>query len=70
MNLCNFLENLSEKMAERFYILVHHNGEITNTIEGMTFCNTNPVCVSVHPSMTLLELQRRILQKLRQQNNK
>ena len=57
-------------MAEKFYILVHHNGEITNTNEGVTFCSSNPVCLNIHPSITLLELQSRILQKLRQQNNK
>ena len=64
-----FLKKKCEKMAKS-YILVHHNGEITNTDEGVTFCSQNPQFMTVHPPITLLELQNTILQKLGQQNNK
>ena len=57
-------------MAERCFILVHHNGEITNTKEGATFCSQNPVSVSISSSVTLLELQNTILRKLGQLNRK
>ena len=59
------LECLREKMSERFIILIHHNGEITNTTEGVTFYSQNPVGVTVFSSsITLLELQNTILRKL------
>ena len=57
-------------MDERYFILVYHNGEITNIEEEVTFCSQNPVGVSVSPSVTLLELQNTILRKLGQLNNK
>ena len=57
-------------MAKRYYMLVHHGGKITNTNERTIFCNQNSVYVTVHPSITLLELQNTTLQKLGQQNNK
>ena len=50
-------------MAES-YILVHHNGKITNTNKGVTFCNQNPQFMAVHPPINLLELQNTIMQKL------
>ena len=51
-------------MFERSFILIHHNGEITNKTKGATFCSQNLVCVSVSSSITLLELQNTILRKL------
>ena len=57
-----FSKNLSE-MAERFYILNVH-------FERVAFCSSNPIYLNVHPSITLLEQQSRILQKLCQQHNK
>ena len=62
-------ESVSEwKMFERSFILIHHNGEITNKTKGATFCSQNLVCVSVSSSITLLELQNTILRKLWQLN--
>ena len=46
---------MCEKMTER-YILIHHNGEIINTNEGVTFYSQNPQFMVVHQSITLLEL--------------
>ena len=57
-------------MSERLFILIHHNGEIINTIKGATFCNQNPVAASVSSSITFLELQNTILRKLEQLNRK
>ena len=57
-------------MAERCYILVHHGSEIINTNEGVTFCSQNPQFIAICPSVTLVELQSTIMQKLGQQGNK
>ena len=40
-------------MFKRSFILIHHNGEIINTVKGATFCSENPIGVSVflHPSL-------------------
>ena len=57
-------------MSKRFFVLIHHNGEITNTIEGATLCNQNPIAVSVCSFITFLELQNTILRKLEQLNRK
>ena len=56
-------------MTQR-YILIHHSDDITNTDEGVTFCSQNPQFMVVHQSITFLELQNTILQKIGQQNNK
>ena len=56
-------------MSER-YILIHSNGEIINTDEGITFNSQNPQFMAVYPPITFIELQNIILQKLGQQNNK
>ena len=58
-------------MYERFIILIHYNGEITNTEEGTTFYNQNPVGVTISSSsITLSELKNRILRKLGLLNRK
>ena len=57
-------------MLERSFILIHHNSEITSTVEGSTFYSQNLVGVSVSSSITLLELQSTILRKLGQLNRK
>ena len=56
-------------MSER-YILIHSNGEIINTDEGIIFNSQNPQFMAVYPPITFIELQNIILQKLGQQNNK
>ena len=57
-------------MSERVFILVHYNGQITNTGEGVTFCSENSVAVSVCSSISLLDLQNTILRKLGLLNRK
>ena len=52
------------KMAERYYILIHHGGEITNIEEGTTFCSKNPIYVTIRAFVTLLKLQNKTLHKL------
>ena len=52
-------------MSERVIILIHHNGEITNIVEGTTFYSQNPVGVTISSSsITLSVLTNKILRKL------
>ena len=39
-----------KKMSERFIILIHHNGEITNTAEDTTFYSQDPVGITISSS--------------------
>ena len=57
-------------MAARCHILVHYSCEMINTDEGVTFCSHNPQFMAIHLSITLLELQSTILQKIGQRSNK
>ena len=51
-------------MTERYFVLVHHNGKITNTEEEAAFCCQNSIGVSASPSVALM------LRKLQQLNSK
>ena len=57
---------MSEKCLS--FIFIHHNGEITNTLEGAAFCSQNPVGVNISSFVTLLKLHNTILRKLGQLN--
>ena len=57
-------------MDERYYIHVHRSGEIRNIDEGITFSNQNPQFMVICLSVTLIELQNTIFQKMGQQSNK
>ena len=52
------------------YILVHYNGEIINTDEGVIFYNQNPQFMDVHLPIIFVELHNIILQRIGQQSNK
>ncbi|XP_057738164.1 uncharacterized protein LOC130955342 isoform X1 [Arachis stenosperma] len=56
--------------SKSYFVVVHHCGEIIDTIEGTTFSSKNPIGIFINSTTSYADLQDNILQKLDQFDKK